>query len=62
MDRDSTLIKHYEMQLSYIESIHKLKDQMLCIVDSSQYSEVMASIVLLGIYEVSGIKLIMGCM
>ncbi|WZH50069.1 Zn2-C6 fungal-type domain-containing protein [Fusarium acuminatum] len=35
----------------YGEAIFKLKDEMLCIVDSSQYSEVMASIVLLGIYE-----------
>jgi hypothetical protein len=46
----------------YGESIHKLKDRMLCVVNSAQYSEVMASIILLGIYEVSEIKVIMGFM
>lgn len=45
----------------YGEAIIKLKHEMLCIVDSSQYSEVMASIVLLSTYEVSGINLMMGC-
>ncbi|KAF4996705.1 hypothetical protein FGRMN_4363 [Fusarium graminum] len=35
----------------YGEAIHMLKDRMLYIVDSSQYVEVMASIILLGIYE-----------
>lgn len=45
----------------YGESIHKLKDRMLCIVNSSQYSEVMASIVLLGLYEVSWIEVIISC-
>ncbi|KAH6951998.1 hypothetical protein DER45DRAFT_577430 [Fusarium avenaceum] len=35
----------------YGEAILKLRDQMLCIVDSSQYSEVMASIVVLSTYE-----------
>lgn len=44
----------------YGEAILKLRDQMLCIVDSSQYIEVMASIVVLSTYEVSGINLMMG--
>lgn len=44
----------------YGESIHMLRDKMHGVIDSSHYYEVMNSIMLLSIYEVSGNKFI-GC-
>ncbi|VTO81897.1 unnamed protein product [Fusarium graminearum] len=37
----------------YGESIHMLKESMLCVVDSSSYCDIISSIMCLGFYEAS---------